>query len=225
MANNGTDDFFENERKKFGIEPPRGVERVPFVNPTTGGIGFSRPAQVQDPDIFAPRQQSAAPAVEPFVPVTNLERLNEMAAIGRGEGELPGGGLVSTEPGALDHFPAPVVTGGTFEGSQDQVAPRNKQISDAERATIDALGGGDEATRLVREARQQQTIRESGSTSAGRKIAESLIDQGMREEDINKAVEGSSSNFERFQKLSQLQKRETLKRSASSKLQRARDRR
>lgn len=194
--------------------------------------------QPQAPDIFAPRQQSAAPAVEPFVPVTNLERLNEMSAIGRGEGELPGGGLASTEPGALDHFPAPVVTGGTFAGvpggDQTPIPPLSETLQDGkpkpgalsqtERDTINALGGGSEAERLVREAKQQTTIRESGSTSAGRKLAESLKEQGLSEEDINKAVEGSATNFERFQKLNQLQKRETSKRSASTKLQGARDR-
>jgi hypothetical protein len=90
-------------------------------------------------------------------------------------------------------------------------------ISPTEQATIDALGGGADAIKAVREARQQQIIKESGSRAATDKITASLKDQGITEDAIVEATKGAKTQFEKFQAINRLQKKETLKRIRTEK--------
>ena len=102
-------------------------------------------------------------------------------------------------------------------GTGAPVAGSNGQITSREQETIDALGGGAEAIKAVREARQQQIIKESGSRAATDKITASLKDQGISQDVIDGALAGTKTQFEKFQEINKLQKRETLKRISTER--------
>lgn len=57
-------------------------------------------------------------------------------------------------------------------------------LSEADRQTIAAMGGGPDAEKLVREARQEFNVKEASSLSGARAIRDSLLKQGMSKEDI-----------------------------------------
>lgn len=93
----------------------------------------------------------------------------------------------------------------------------------AETDTMIALGGGDDAAKLIREARQQQTIRDSGAKAASDKLVESLREQGVSDDVIKGAVSGSKTNSEQFTALNRLNRKEATKRARGKASQRITD--
>ena len=91
-----------------------------------------------------------------------------------------------------------------------------------------------EARTLRSEAEMQQRIRQSGSISATQKIARSLRDQGVSEDEIRSALEtptvdgrtirGEDTPERKLARLSQLQKKATFQRSGKGISSRTRDR-
>ena len=80
-------------------------------------------------------------------------------------------------------------------------------LSKADYATIESLGGGPEAERLVRQARSEFNTKEAASLNASKEIARSLEQRGISRDDILKAIGTSPTQQERFRRLSALQKK------------------
>lgn len=203
-----------------GLGSLGGVRSFPAQTQTT--LQQERP-QVQAPNIFAaPELRSSAFVPGGVLTQTDQEQFPRIQA--RGEPSIGG----STPATDFQTFQTP--SGG--EVGIPRVLPDGRTAEDIQAGVVGQQAGAlpgsqseqERAALLVREAKQQQIIRESGSTSAARKTEESLREQGISQENIDKAVGETSSNFERLQKLNQLQKREALKRSSTKKVQGARDR-
>lgn len=122
-------------------------------------------------------------------------------------GDIDSGDLTAILQGMLQGDSAPQAGGeGRFK-EMDEATRRFEEINDALKGENQA-----EARRLYVEAKQQQTIRDSGARHASKKIEESLRDQGVSDEKMKKAIEGSKTEEDRFRAMNRLQKAETLKR-------------
>jgi hypothetical protein len=103
------------------------------------------------------------------------------------------------------------------------------QIPDYDKKLIERLGGGPEAIKMVREARQQEIVNRSGQRAASRKIAESLQEQGMKQEDIEAAL-GTPEQREKmspnqtFKALNRIQRDRTKERLGTANEQRGLER-
>ena len=138
--------------------------------------------------------------------------------------QLPISGQASTVPGAV---PAAVKT---IPGRIPDTKPplplggQSGALDQAAQDTLKMLGDTPEARKIIAEAQQQTTIKESGARSANQKIVKSLRDQGVTDDQIKAAIGTPKTNYEQFQKLNRLQKTEQLKRGADSRTQKAMDR-
>jgi hypothetical protein len=122
-----------------------------------------------------------------------------------------GGGLFNKEL-PLGGFAA---TDGTLPALTPEQAARQEAIGQS----ISGSKEQQEAAQLIRQAKQETTIRESGAKSAKEKIASSLREQGMTKEDIegDEGFKAAKTEMEKYQAVNRIQKRETLKRISTER--------
>ena len=163
----------------------------------------------QQPRPQLPVEDYASPAgVGELLPVGDKQAaqrtLNEMGQEGVPQKfEIPGGGSVTTTPELFEDFMdargrrdadrtglAPQAPAAPF-GAPQATAPLRKSmptltngLSDADRKTIAAMGGGPEAEKMVRQARQEFHIKTAATVNNNKRVAKSLQDQGFSREQI-----------------------------------------
>jgi hypothetical protein len=195
---------------------------VPSGLPQAQGRGFTPAAPAPDSETFLiPKTEGAHPVPDIFE-ARQPQAGQPQAAGGIGSGELfdvlqgmnqqQGGGDLFNQELPLGGFAA---TDGTLPALTPEQAARQEAIG----AGISASKEQQQAQQLIRQAKQETTIRESGAKSAKEKITASLKEQGMTEDAIKNdpRFKEAKTEQEKFKAVSAIQKRETLKRISTER--------
>ena len=194
--------------------PQRAFETLPpaLTPEQIGGLPPSDITPSATPfDQQAPPQQGGGFQVDGRAPLTpeqaRLQQIRQGIAVG-GAVPLPLGGT-----GSLEGLPP------TQQGAQRDMTPEEVARQEEIGQQISGSKEQQQADLMIRKAKQETTIRESGAKSAKEKIARSLREQGITEEAIkdDPRFKEAKTEQEKFKAVSAIQKRETLKRISTER--------